>query len=1034
MSNPTMPQNKVSRFVATLRRLGGHNARLLSSGLAVAALASVADPALLAAYPQLASLTALLGGNLLASHIDRMANATSEGELQQTLDQLLAHSELAQQGMSETQFQQLLALLASQATSQQLADVRSDIQQIAQTIGRLQQGVWVHVGRDMVFGDVIQGNQYNVQGDLNIYHAPPSPDDMALLKPYLETVARQSKTLRLAPLDSAGQDAEQQAISLGQVYVDLEATAGQYTLADGQPRHYRAALAHLHYYPHLILLGNPGSGKTTFVRYVASELAQGVTANLQWLEYEALPDEPKSRQARDDDQKKGIGRIWGREGLIPLYLEMRDFARTPFNCRSPLALWEYAAAQLAKDGLQDALPALRRQAQAGRVLWLLDGVDEVPIAQRKEIWQAIGAMHDGVYGGCPWLATCRVLSFKDDEAPPRSHVTTLQPLNPAQIERFIERWYEALVGQGQKSKAEGEALGRQLRHAARTNLRELAPNPMLLTIMALVQTYRGTLPDERAKLYQACVETLLVRWQQHKDGVDAPTVAASLGVSHTQLEELLAEIAWVAHSKAPERQDSADISEEELIQLARKALGGSYAKAELFVEYTERRAHLLVGKGGEGERFYSFPHRTFQEYLAACHLASVRRFGRQAPKLASQGDMWWEVLALATGELVFNRSSWEYALEVVERVLPEAQPAPADTAGWYRVWLAGEMATVIGRARLEGDEEMGQAVLSLLRQQLVALLQAGALTPRQRAEAGDVLAALGDPRAGILEVDEMGLCYVPAGRCWLGNEEKEGQGRWYDGLDQPYWLAQYPVTVGQWRQFVQESGYKPSDSDSLRGSVNRPVIWVNWYDSIAFCTWLDKRWRAKGWLPEGYHVTLPSEAEWEKGARGGIEIGDRDRVTRPAGLRSDLSNPHSAFPNPQPKRPFPWGNEPEQETNGTGGTVYRANYDGAGIGRVCAVGSFPAGDSPVGCAEMSGHVWEWTRTLYDGSDPTQPDPRQEVMGKDNKATLIIRGGSFRDNQNTCSSRGRLVPHLGLLRNLRGLRVCVSPLSPPPAGL
>ncbi len=90
MSNPTIPQDRVSRFLATLRRLGGQNARVLSGGLAVAALASVADPALLAAYPQLASLTALLGGNLLASQIDRMADATGEAALQQTLDRLLA--------------------------------------------------------------------------------------------------------------------------------------------------------------------------------------------------------------------------------------------------------------------------------------------------------------------------------------------------------------------------------------------------------------------------------------------------------------------------------------------------------------------------------------------------------------------------------------------------------------------------------------------------------------------------------------------------------------------------------------------------------------------------------------------------------------------------------------------------------------------------------------------------------------------------------------------------------------------------------
>lgn len=961
MSNPTIPQDRVSRFLATLRRLGGQNARVLSSGLAVAALASVADPALLANYPQLASLTALLGGNLLASQIDRMAEATSEGELQQTLDQLLASSEMAQQ-VSETQFQQLWGLLSSQATSQQLAEVRSDIQQIAQMIGRLQQGVWVSVGRDMVFGDVVQGNLYKAQGNINIYQAPPSPDDMALLKPYLDTVARQSKTLRLTPLDVAGQDAEKQAISLSEIYVDLEATKGRYTLSNGQIFTYRAALGHLFYHPHLILLGDPGSGKTTFIRYVASQLARLTEgfASLQWVErtvegWTELNAQAKehllAQKADEEWEKTGslavVSRQW-QVALIPIYLEMRDFARTSFNCRSPLALWEYAAAQLTKEGLEDALPALRRQAQAGRVLWLLDGVDEVPPAQRKEIWQAIAAMHHGVYGGCPWLATCRVLSFKDEEAPPKAHVTTLQPLNQAQIERFVERWYEALVAQGQKSKAEGEALGRQLRHAAQTNLRELAPNPMLLTIMALVQTYRGTLPDERAKLYQACVETLLVRWQQHKDGVDEPTVAASLGVSHAQLEELLAEIAWVAHSKAPEREDSADIGEDELIKLARKALGGSLIKAGLFIEYTERRAHLLVGKGGEGERFYSFPHRTFQEYLAACHLASVRRFGPQAPRLASQGDMWREVLTLATGELVFNRSSWEYALQVVERVLPETHPARDDTAGWYRVWLAGEMATVIGKARLEGDEEMGREVLAKLRQQLAALLEAGVLTPRQRAEAGDVLAELGDPREGVCTREPLMLPVAGA----------------------EFEVAKYLVTNEQYRYFVEDGGYtvKWDKAWSIEGlkrrkqegwkeprwwddnrfnRANQPVVGISWYEGEAYANWLSE--------VTGKAYRLPTDEEWFQVAQ----------------------NPEGSD--------YAWGEWAEEH----------ANTAEAGIRRTSAVGMFPQGAAHNGALDVTGNVWEWTTTWYD---------------KD-KDSFVVRGVSWLSPRHSAVSfRYRYAPH------------------------
>jgi len=72
---------------------------------------------------------------------------------------------------------------------------------------------------------------------------------------------------------------------------------------------------------------------------------------------------------------------------------------------------------------------------------------------------------------------------------------------------------------------------------------------MLLTIMAIVQTYY-TLPDERARLYQMCVETMLLRWQAHKE---LPDLLQELGTNQENLERLLRAIAWQAHSQAPKR-------------------------------------------------------------------------------------------------------------------------------------------------------------------------------------------------------------------------------------------------------------------------------------------------------------------------------------------------------------------------------------------------------------------------------------------------------------------------------------------------
>ena len=98
-----------------------------------------------------------------------------------------------------------------------------------------------------------------------------------------------------------------------------------------------------------------------------------------------------------------------------------------------------------------------------------------------------------------------------------------------------------------------------------------------------------------------------------------------------------------------------------------------------------------------------------------------------------------------------------------------------------------------------------------------------------------------------------------------------------EGVNYDYWIAQTAVTVAQFRQFVSSSGHQPNDPGSLRPPENRPVILVTWHDAQAFCVWLTQRWQDR--LPEGWCVTLPSEAEWEKAARGGVRVPVAVQVT-----------------------------------------------------------------------------------------------------------------------------------------------------------
>ncbi len=222
---------------------------------------------------------------------------------------------------------------------------------------------------------------------------------------------------------------------------------------------------------------------------------------------------------------------------------------------------------------------------------------------------------------------------------------------------------------------------------------------------------------------------------------------------------------------------------------------------------------------------------------------------------------------------------------------------------------------------------------------------------------------MGTPQSEVAEIAKLGLR-----REYIEREVPQ-----HEVTLAAYAIGRYPVTNAEFARFIEDGGYnrrefwtkagwKQKESDGWTqprfwdnekwNDPSQPVVGVSWYEAVAYCNWLATR--------TGKPYRLPTEAEWEKAARG------------------------------TDGRRYPWGNRWEPQN---------CNNKGNGPGRTTPVGQYPEGDSPYGAGDMVGQVWEWCSSKYGGMDakpkfgyPYRPDDgREELDGDD---TRILRGGSW----------------------------------------
>jgi formylglycine-generating enzyme required for sulfatase activity len=453
------------------------------------------------------------------------------------------------------------------------------------------------------------------------------------------------------------------------------------------------------------------------------------------------------------------------------------------------------------------------------------------------------------------------------------------------------------------------------------------------------------------------------------------------------------------------------------------------------------RNGLLLKQSGEQGEVYTFPHRTFQEFLAGYHLKGQQRDYLQRALSHAGQPHWHEVLTLMVGYQVLSvERELERPLTLVKELLGRAPQQQI---------LVGELLALIGRERTSSyDPALVQpgGLWHRARDVLLRLSTQGhapEVPAPLRARAGLVLgqlcygtmaalcrgtpAPLPDPRLPLAvlgpgsarsgrwrEALDAYWCPIAPGPFWSGDDRKSNLLRSAlkkVHLPHAYRIGRYPIINADFARFVAAGGYgeprwwgehgwkwrltagnddKPLDEPVIIDSVEynnpiQPIVLVRWYEAAAYCAWLTEQGHIQGWLPADDVIRLPTALEWERAARG------------------------------TDKRRYPWGD--------TAPNPERANYDDTGIGRPSPIGCFPVGQAVCGALDMVGNVEEWTATAWEQSQEITP-----VVDPERGTGMIWTGGSFSDGNERlcCGARIRYVPIIGNF--YLGFRVAWSPRS------
>ena len=749
----------------------------------------------------------------------------------------------------------------------------------------------------------------------------------------------------------------------------------------------------------VVLLGEPGAGKTTGARQLCWLLAAGE----QSPEDLGLP-----------------------QGLIPVFLRLRNLLESDAENGLKDFVVRETLDKDAPDSEANPGPELWNRAP---VLWVFDGLDEVVSERtRGKVCRRIqdflrNRKRDHV------LVTSRYQGYGQAvDLGPSFVQFHVQPLKQDQVDVFVERWFQAAYKElyGDKPKAEKEAetdsanLKGILNQTDYTigGLRELRTNPLLLTVVCLVYHQEHSLPRGRSALYDKCVTVFLESWR--KGLYDGGRVQPYEPLA---AQRVLARLAWWMHCQgekdsgrksdsSDERRGSPSAGIEPMAEAVSKPLSETPEGAGLgrdgkrFIERMRDESGILVNAS---PGCCSFLHLTFQEYLAATHAVEEGFAGELVQRL---GKSWWReviLLALARANGPFAKAFfaaflespvWEADLNFAARCLDEAAVTILDPfldRLKNRKTPNSQKIRILQLLRHQDDAALVEACQNLAKDPdpEISTLAREILQRSKKFKDVEIVEKERPEAPESVETDEVhvdlrtGIAFVavPGGEFDMGSDHQSREQPIHKVRISAFRLGRYPVTNQEYERFLKaaESKNPPTYWDDKRfNQPQQPVVGVSWDDCQAFCEWAGCR--------------FPTEAEWEYACRAG--------TTSVFHYGDSLSSKQANFD----------GNYP-----------YGKAKKGPYVEKTTPVGSYEP--NAYGLYDMHGNVLEWCQDWYEAGyykQSSEANPQGPKKGENR----VLRGGGWCNFGELCRSAFRY-GYLPSGRYLHfGFRVVLSPRSVP----